>query len=89
MKEGAFLNAVFFGHFADKLSHPKSCKDILPIFYIFIDFSVRLFISFCQYFIYVRNLFTFESCCDIVCNDYDSDVLSFFIGAYDYEGKYF
>ena len=55
MKEGAFLNAVFFGHFADKLSHPKSCKDILPIFYIFIDFSVRLSFHF------VNILFTHET----------------------------
>ena len=55
MKEGAFLNAVFFGHFADKLSHPKSCKDILPIFYIFIDFGVRLLFHF------VNILFTYET----------------------------
>ena len=55
MKEGAFLNAVFFGHVADKLSYPKSCKDILPIFYIFIDFSVRLLFHF------VNILFTYET----------------------------
>jgi len=55
MKEGAFLNAVFFGHFADKLSYPKSCKDILPIFFIFNNFSVRFLFHF------VNILFTYET----------------------------
>ena len=77
MKKVLSLNAVFFGHFADKLSYPKSCKDILPIFYIFIDFSVRLLFHFVNILFTYETYLLFESCCDIVCNDYDSDVLSF------------
>lgn len=55
MKEAVSLRFLSFRHFAYKNSLTQSCMDILPIFFLFYDFSLRFLFRF------VNIIFSFET----------------------------